>query len=85
MKIKLEPELERYVRDRVGRRRYASVDDMIARALVILEATERAFDPVQELRREIDVGIADLKAGRHVPWDAEKMKKRVEQRVKRAS
>jgi putative addiction module CopG family antidote len=85
MKIKLQPKVEKYVRTRVGERRYASVDDMVTRALTLLEATERAFGPKEELQKAIDIGLADIRAGRESDWDLEEMKKRVRQRAKRAS
>jgi len=85
MKITLKPKVERYVRDRIGQRRYVSVDDMIARALTLLEAAERTFDTREALQREIDIGLADIKAGREHDWDLEATKKRVRQRIKRAS
>ena len=85
MKIKLDRKLERYVRERVGERRYNSADEMIARALTLLEAAEKTFDTREQLLKEIDIGLADIKAGREFDWDVEATKKRVRQRMKRAS
>jgi putative addiction module CopG family antidote len=84
-KITLPRQAEKYVRARLREGRYASLSDMVGRALTLMEATEKTFGAREQLLREIDVGIADFKAGRYVEWDAEAIKKRIERRAKRAS
>jgi putative addiction module CopG family antidote len=84
-KIKLPPNAEKYVRARLREGRYTSLSEMLGRALTIMEANERAFGPKEELLKEIDIGIADFKAGRYVEWDAEAIKRRIERKAKRAS
>jgi putative addiction module CopG family antidote len=67
MNIKLPRELERYVRNKVASGRYASVNDVIA------EAVRSDRDAEAELLRELDKGIADIRAGRVFDWDVKQV------------
>lgn len=70
MNISLTPELEKLLSDRVRSGRYRSASEVVREALRLL--LER--DELQQLRRahlkaQIEVGIADLDAGRFLDFD----------------
>ena len=66
MNITLPPDLERLVQDSVASGRYASAEEMIQRAFELLQEKEREeWQSVENLRTLVDVGIADMEAGRH--------------------
>ena len=78
MEIKLAPEAERYVAEKVRSGRYASADEVIAEALRVLRNVEAEWPGADDdLRREIDMGLRDVEGGRVGEWDLEEMKKRV--------
>ena len=58
MNVSLTPELERFIREKVGSGRYHSASEVVREALRLLEERERLRElRLEELRREIQKGI----------------------------
>jgi antitoxin ParD1/3/4 len=69
MNVSLAPELEAAVKARVDSGRYASASEVIRDALRALDEREDRDADRAELRRSLDVGMEDLRAGRYVVVD----------------
>lgn len=80
MNISLHPDLRAFVEEKVRAGDHDSVDDVINYALHVLREQEQQeredFDPAafEELRRQVDVGLAELERGECAEWDAEEIK-----------
>jgi antitoxin ParD1/3/4 len=80
MNVSLQPELKAFVDEKVRVGDHVTVDDVINYALHVLREQERQeredFDPqaLEELRRQVDVGLAELERGEGSEWDAEEIK-----------
>lgn len=61
MDVPLSPELTSFVEDNVRRGRYMSVSDMLGEALELLR--ERDAAALEQLQRDIQVGIDDIERG----------------------
>ncbi|HEV8377468.1 MAG TPA: hypothetical protein VGQ99_12435 [Tepidisphaeraceae bacterium] len=84
MKIDLPPELARYVKKKLDSGEYASLNDFLAHAVRVFRNVEKWLPSAEDdLRREIQIGIDDLEAGRVSEWNVEEMKQRLRQRLKR--
>lgn len=59
MNIKLTPEQEKFIEVQVNSRKFASFEDVINRALKLLEYEQW----VEETREKIDAGLAELERG----------------------
>jgi antitoxin ParD1/3/4 len=72
MNISLTPELEQLVHDKVKSGLYNSASEVVREALRLLqERDELRRLRLEELKRQIKVGIEDLDAGRSVVFDEE--------------
>jgi len=70
MEIKLPDKLEQYVREKMATGKYANMDELVAEALTVLRNVEEIMPSAQDdLRREIDLGLQDIEAGRVSDWD----------------
>lgn len=70
MNINLTPELEHIIGQHVATGKYASADDVIHDALKLLEERDRHDRAdVNELRRQIAVGIEDIEQGRFTTYN----------------
>ena len=68
MNISLTPELKALVERKVSSGRYQSASEVIREALRALEKEDRMRElRLDELRRDLDLGLEDLKAGRSSP------------------
>ncbi len=86
MQIQLPVELERYVRDKVASGEYASPEEVLIESLHVLRNVERALPQAQDdLRREIDLGLRDIEAGRVCDWNVEELKELIRKRGRKAS
>lgn len=81
MKIDLSPEMERYVEEQLASGRYASADELIAEALILLRSAERELAASQDdLRSEVDAGLRDIEEGRVSPWSLQDLLQEVRAR-----
>jgi antitoxin ParD1/3/4 len=64
MNVKIPPEFERAVKERVESGQYASAEDVFAACLELLEREERDYDDkLAWLQSAIDEGMADIERG----------------------
>lgn len=85
LNVSLTPELSRFVRSRIRSGKYQSASELVREALRLLECRDQtASASVQELKKEIEVGLAQLRRGEGV--DGEDFFRRVaaRRRAKRA-
>lgn len=68
MTIRLQVHREQFIRDMVQSGRYASEDEVIDRALQLLEESDEQAK-LAELRREIAIGIEQADRGQLAPFD----------------
>ena len=83
MNVSLTPELEAYVQSRVKSGQYTSASEVVREALR-LHISHDPFanlDPV-EVRKAIQEGVEDVKAGRVHEWNPEELKIRVRERAR---
>lgn len=74
MNVSLTPELEKIVTDLVEQGLYSSNSEVIREAIRLLHARdERRKAALEELKREIDVGVEDVLAGRSHPATLEEI------------
>lgn len=84
MQVSLTPEMQRFVADKIESGQYRTPEEVVNGALAALKAQEtHSPDDVEELRRLVTVGIAQLDRGDGAPWDSEALKSRVRDRVAR--
>jgi antitoxin ParD1/3/4 len=84
MKIELPAELAKFVKKKLESGEYASADEFIAHAVKVYRNVEKWLPSAEDdLRREIQVGLDDLEAGRVSDWNVEELKERLRQSVKR--
>lgn len=82
MNVSLTPELERLVAEKVASGMYHSASEVIREALRLLkERDEWRQHRLEELRREIAVGLEQADRGETRPFDAEGLKQRVRDRL----
>ena len=84
MKIDLPPKISRFVKKKLDSGEYTSASQFIAHAVSVYKNVEKWLPSAEDdLRREIQLGLDDLEAGRVSEWNVEEMKERLRQRVKR--
>jgi len=70
MALRIPPDFERAVLDRVASGRYASVEDVLEACLEALSQTEESpAEEMEWLRAQVDVGIAEADRGELIPGD----------------
>lgn len=85
LNVSLTPELSRFVQSRIRSGKYQSASELVREALRLLEGRDQtASASVQELKKELEVGLAQLRRGEGV--DGEDFFRRVaaRRRAKRA-
>ena len=83
MNVSLTPELERLVSKKVRSGMYASASEVIREALRLLnEREELRRQKLEDLRKEIQIGIDQLNRGKIVPFDAGRIKSRLRRRLR---
>jgi len=70
MPIAIRPELERKIADKVRSGRYASVDEVVADALAVLDRAEAAENLKADIRAELDKDLAPAELNESLPPDA---------------
>ena len=82
MNVSLTPELEKLVTERVRSGMYSSASEVIREALRLLNQQEGVRQrKLEELRKEIQIGIDQLERGEGVPLDIGKIKSRLRKRL----
>lgn len=82
MNVSLTPELEKFVHEKVNRGLYNCASVVIREALRLLREQDILRQhQLEELRREIALGIEQAEQGRTKPFDAEDLKRRVTKAV----
>jgi len=72
MEVQIKPELQRFIEDELKAGRYVSTDEMINAALASLQAQDELSEAeIEDLRAEVDVGIAQADRGEFVEFTAE--------------
>jgi len=75
MNISLTPELEALVHEKVKSGLYHSASEVIRQALRLLEEREQLRQiRLNDLRKEIAIGLEQIERGEVVPFDAEAIK-----------
>ena len=82
MNVSLTPELEKLVNERVRSGMYSSASEVIREALRLLNQQEGVRQrKLEELRKEIQIGIDQIERGEGVPLDIGKIKSRLRKRL----
>jgi antitoxin ParD1/3/4 len=72
MNVSLKPDVQKYVEEKVRTGQYASPEEAVNHLLQqSRQREELTADDIEELRREIDVGINDADNGRFSDFDAQ--------------
>lgn len=78
MQLSLPPDLEDFVNSQVAAGRYETRGELIREALVFLRERDRIRElRLQDLRKEIQVGLDQLERGERSPLNMEDIKKEV--------
>lgn len=78
MNVSLTQELEKFVQEKVSSGLYNSASEVIREALRLLREQDMLRQhQLDELKREIALGIEQANRGQTKPFDAEEMKRRV--------
>lgn len=86
MIVEVSGKLEIFVQKEIARGKYESADAVIQRALTLLQDCEQAStERIDELRRDIAMGIEQADRGLVAPFEPEKTLERIRQGVKNAS
>lgn len=85
LNVSLTPELSRFVQSRIRSGKYQSASELVREALRLLEGRDQtASASVQELKKEIEVGLAQLRRGEGVDGDGCFRRAAARRRAKRA-
>ncbi|QLE56945.1 type II toxin-antitoxin system ParD family antitoxin [Nostoc sp. TCL26-01] len=64
MNITLKPEIEQFIQAQLATGRYANAEEVISKALKLLEKQDKEYQEwVEETRQKVDVAIAELERG----------------------
>ena len=73
MNVSLNPDLEKFIQDQVRNGAYGSVDEVISAGLTLLQRdpdADRSPEELEDLRREIQIGVDQADRGELAPWNA---------------
>jgi Arc/MetJ-type ribon-helix-helix transcriptional regulator len=85
MNIELDPEIERYIVEKVRSGAFPDVTTATNALLAAGKLQEQWTDEdIAELRAAALVGVQQLDRGEGVPWDAEAMKQRLREHLSRS-
>ena len=86
MNVSLTPELEKLVNERVRSGMYSSASEVVREALRLLkEQEELRRRRLEELRREVGIGLGQANRGEGASLDIAKIKSRLRKRLQRNS
>jgi putative addiction module CopG family antidote len=74
MTIKLPPELEQYVREKIASGQFSDESHIITLALHYLKSSDDLFPDSEELRKLVAVGLDEADRGISEPWDPDEIK-----------
>jgi antitoxin ParD1/3/4 len=78
VELSLPPDLEAFVNAKIAEGQYQSRAEMVQEALIFLRERDRQRElRLQDLRKEIQVGLDQLQRGERTPLDIESIKKEV--------
>ena len=81
MEISLSAESQRFVNEKIKSGQFASPDDVVNSALSALRLQEELTEQdLEELRREIEIGLQQSREGRSTPLDMAAIKADVRRR-----
>ncbi|MEH2456736.1 type II toxin-antitoxin system ParD family antitoxin [Nostoc sp.] len=64
MNITLKSEIEQFIQAQIATGRYANAEEVISKALKLLEERDKEYQEwVEETRQKVDVAIAELERG----------------------
>ncbi len=81
MSISLPPDLEELIKQKVATGHYTSASEVISEGLRLLQEKEELERRRDELRGELLVAQAQLRNGQAMPFDVEKIKAEVRERL----
>ncbi|OKH32230.1 CopG family transcriptional regulator [Calothrix sp. HK-06] len=83
MNIQLKPEHEQLIQTRLASGRYENADDVIAKALKLLEEWDNSYQEwEEETRKKIAVGLAQVERGQVV--DGEVVMAQLQDKIRKA-
>jgi antitoxin ParD1/3/4 len=75
MDVKLSDKLEEFVQAKVASGEYKNSEEVFAAALSLLkECDQPDVSDLEELKREIGLGVEQLDRGESAPWDGDALK-----------
>ena len=69
MSLSIPPEVERAIHERVESGQYPSAEDVLRAAMEALDREQNCGLSLEELRREVQIGLDDLDQGRSLSGD----------------
>ncbi len=82
MEIAVSPDLEQIVREKVESGHYSSTDEVLREALQLLDDRDRLRAwKLEELRKEVMVGIQQAEKGLVAPLDMDAVREKVAERL----
>ena len=79
MKISLPADLEQFIKAKVEAGQYESAEDVVEDGLRLLRHFPEWTD--EDLRKEIEIGLAQLAGGEGRPWNVEEIKSEIRRRA----
>jgi antitoxin ParD1/3/4 len=77
LKLDLDPTLERFIQEKIACGQYGDVQEVVRSALHVLHDQETLTrEDVEELRREITIGMDQLRRGEHAQFTAQDIQRR---------
>jgi antitoxin ParD1/3/4 len=71
LNVSLTPDLSRFVESRLRSGKYQTASEVVREALRLLEGRDRApVAGIEEMKREIEIGLAQLRRGEGVDGEA---------------
>jgi antitoxin ParD1/3/4 len=70
MNLSLPPDLEQFVHQKVESGKYPTANDVIREGLRLLRERDEDNQKLEELRREIAIGIEQIEQGKVAPFSA---------------
>src|SRR5438552_41057 len=82
MNVSLTPELERMVQEKVASGKYNSASEVVREGLRLIAERDALHQArLEDLRRDIDVGLEQLRRGEGRPFDRAQFDKRLQERL----